>query len=106
MVMEVRGWRLELFPLQAPTSHLQPPSASRSRFSLPHSRWTRLSDMRRLRQIAFVILFSGWMLPAFLAQAARERAPKSVPDPRTRLEIIAGVAPPPPAPAERLASMF
>jgi hypothetical protein len=62
--------------------------------------------MRRLRQIAFVILFGGWMLPAFLAQAARERAPKTVADPRTRLEIIAGVAPPPPAPAERLASMF
>ncbi len=62
--------------------------------------------MRRLRQIAFAILFGGWMLPAFLAQAARERAPKNVPDPRTPLEVIAGIAPPPPAPAERLASMF
>jgi hypothetical protein len=46
------------------------------------------------------------MLPAFLAQAARDRVPTNVPDPRTRLEIIAGVAPPPPPPAERLASMF
>jgi hypothetical protein len=62
--------------------------------------------MRRLRQIAFTILFGGWMLPAFLAQAARARVPKNVPDPRTHLEIIAGVAPPAPAPAEWLASMF
>jgi hypothetical protein len=62
--------------------------------------------MRRLRQVAFAILFGGWMLPAFLSQAARERAPTNVRDPRSQLEIIAGVAPPPPAPAERLASMF
>jgi hypothetical protein len=62
--------------------------------------------MRRFRQIAFVILFAGWMLPAFLAQAARERAPNNAPDPRTHLERIAGVGPPSPPPAERLASMF
>jgi hypothetical protein len=66
----------------------------------------RLSVMRRFRQIAFAVLFGGWMLPALLAQAARERVPTNVPDPRTRLEIIAGVAAPPPPPAERLASMF
>ena len=62
--------------------------------------------MQRLRQIAFAILFGGWMLPAFLAQAARERAPKNVPDPRTPLEVMAGLTPPPSAPAERVASMF
>jgi hypothetical protein len=61
--------------------------------------------MRRFRQIAFGILFGGWMLPAYLAQAAGARAPKSAPDPRTPIEVIAGVAPPP-VPAERAASMF
>ncbi|MFN2565952.1 MAG: hypothetical protein ABR499_13230 [Gemmatimonadaceae bacterium] len=61
--------------------------------------------MQRLRQIAFAILFGGWMLPTFLAQAARARVPKNVPDPRTPFEIMAGIAPPP-APAERVASMF
>lgn len=45
------------------------------------------------------------MLPAFLAQAVRERAP-ATPDPRTPLQVMAGVAPPPPGPAEQLASMF
>jgi hypothetical protein len=62
--------------------------------------------MRRLQQIAFAILFAGWMLPAFLAQAARERAPVAAPDPRTPFQVMAGVAPPPPGPAERAASMF
>jgi hypothetical protein len=61
--------------------------------------------MRRLRQIAFAIVFAGWMLPAFLAQATRARAPKAV-DPRTPLQIIAGVAPPAPSPVERLATML
>ena len=46
------------------------------------------------------------MLPAFLAQAARERVPAPVHDSRTHLQVLAGAAPPPPAPAERLASMF
>lgn len=61
--------------------------------------------MQRLRQIAFLILFGGWMLPAFLAQRAGERAPATVPDPRTRYEILSGVEPPP-TPEERMASMF
>jgi hypothetical protein len=79
---------------------------SRQSFELRWSRSIRLFGMRRLRQVAFAILFCGWMLPAFLAQAARERAPTNAPDPRTHLQIIAGVAPPTPPPAERLASMF
>jgi hypothetical protein len=61
--------------------------------------------MRRFRQIAFAILFAGWMLPAFLAQGARSRAPKPV-DPRSPLQIVAGVAPPPSSPVERLATML
>ena len=61
--------------------------------------------MRHFRQIAYAILFAGWMLPAFLAQAARARAPKPV-DPRTPLQIIAGVAPPAAAPAERVATLL
>ena len=91
---------------------LEPPARfelavrSSQSISLPNSRPIRLSVMRRLRQFAFAVLFGGWMLPAFLAQGARERAPKHVPEPRTHLQIVAGVAPPPPAPAERLASMF
>lgn len=60
--------------------------------------------MRRFRQIAFAILFGGWMLPAFLAQAAKERAPKAAPQSRTALELLTGAAPP--APAEQAASMF
>jgi len=61
--------------------------------------------MRWVRQIAFAILFAGWMLPAFLAQAVRARAP-AAPDPRTPFQVMAGVAPPPPGPAEQVASMF
>jgi hypothetical protein len=80
--------------------------SSQAWLSLPLPATDRLTFMRRLRQIAFAILFAGWMLPAFLAQAARERAPKNVPDRRTPFEIAAGIAGPPPAPAERMASMF
>ena len=61
--------------------------------------------MRRLRQIAFTVLFAGWMLPALLAQAVRARGPQAVPDVRTPLEVMSGMAPPP-MPAERAASMF
>jgi hypothetical protein len=61
--------------------------------------------MRRLRQIAFAILFGGWMLPAFLAQAAKERAPKNVSSSRTALETISGIPAPAPA-ADQAASMF
>jgi hypothetical protein len=74
-------------------------------FSLPYPRSTRLCGMRRFRQIAFAILFGGWMLPAFLAQAAKQRAPKAAPQSQTALELITGVAPPP-TPAEQAASMF
>jgi hypothetical protein len=61
--------------------------------------------MRRFRQLALMVLFAGWMLPAFLAQAARARAATSAPAPRTPLGMVSGIAPAPP-PAERLASMF
>jgi hypothetical protein len=52
--------------------------------------------MDRLRRIAFVILFAGWMLPALLAQHARNRAGPSAPRERSHLEIVAGIEPPPP----------
>jgi hypothetical protein len=61
--------------------------------------------MRRFRQIAYVTLFAGWMLPAVLAQSARARAANVAPKPQTHLERIAGIEPPP-TPAERTASMF
>jgi hypothetical protein len=61
--------------------------------------------MRRLRQIAFGILFLGWMLPAFLGQGAKDRALKSKPRSRTAIEMLTGAAPAP-APAEQAASMF
>jgi hypothetical protein len=60
--------------------------------------------MRRFRQIAYVILFAGWMLPAVLAQNARARAAKTAPV-RSRLELMIGVEPPP-TPADRAASVF
>jgi hypothetical protein len=60
--------------------------------------------MRRIRQIAFVILFAGWLLPAALAQAASERtAKKPRPRPRTQLELMYGVEAPP-DPADRVVS--
>jgi hypothetical protein len=60
--------------------------------------------MQRIRQIAFVILFAGWMLPALLAQSARERAPKTSRE-RSHFEIVAGIEPPP-APADRVVTVF
>jgi hypothetical protein len=60
--------------------------------------------MQRLRQIAFVILFAGWMLPALLAQSARERAPRQ-PRERSHYEIVTGIEPPP-APADRVVTIF
>jgi len=60
--------------------------------------------MQRLRQIAFVILFAGWMLPAFLAQAARERAPRTTRAP-TQVELMAGIEPPP-DPADQVVTIF
>ena len=64
--------------------------------------------MRPLRQIAFAILFAGWVLPALLAQSARAKAPRVVHLPRSPLQVMSGVAPPapPPAPAERVATLF
>ena len=60
--------------------------------------------MQRLRQIAFVILFVGWMLPAFLAQTARERAPRT-PHAPAPVELMAGIEPPP-DPADRVVTIF
>jgi hypothetical protein len=73
--------------------------------SLRHSPSIRLNSVRRFRQIAYAIVFGGWMLPAYLAQAAGARAPKTAPDTRTPFEVMAGVAPTP-APAEQAASLF
>lgn len=64
----------------------------------------RLTDMRRVRQIAFVILFAGWMLPAFLAQAARERSPRQ-PAVRPQVDLMPGFEPPR-APADRMVTIF
>jgi hypothetical protein len=61
--------------------------------------------MRRVRQIAYVILFVGWMLPALLAQNARERAARTTRQPRSYVERIAAVEPPP-TPEERTATIF
>jgi hypothetical protein len=61
--------------------------------------------MHRLRQIAFVILFAGWMLPAVLAQKARERATAGAPAPRSPVELITGIEPPP-LPGDRVVSIF
>ena len=60
--------------------------------------------MQRLRQIAFVILFAGWMLRAFRAQRARERAPRTPPA-AAQVELMAGLEPPP-APADRVVTIF
>jgi hypothetical protein len=60
--------------------------------------------MQRLRQLAFVILFAGWMLPALLAQSARERAPKKARE-RSHFEVVTGIEPPP-APADRVVTIF
>jgi hypothetical protein len=51
--------------------------------------------MDRLRRIAFVILFAGWMLPAMLAQNARTRVGPSKPRQRSHIELMAGIEPPP-----------
>ena len=61
--------------------------------------------MDRLRRIAFTVLFAGWMLPAFLAQAVRARVPAPAPDARMPMGIVGGLTPPPTS-AERAASMF
>lgn len=61
--------------------------------------------MRRLRQIAYVILFAGWMLPALLAQNARARAATTPPQPRGAFERMAGIEPPP-TPADRTVTIF
>jgi hypothetical protein len=64
--------------------------------------------MERLRRIAFVILFAGWMLPSLLAQQARERAVRAAPAPAPRSHIERlGVTPAtPPAPADRAVTML
>jgi hypothetical protein len=67
----------------------------------------RLMGMERLRQIALVILFAGWMLPAVAAQKAGESAARSAAPPvaQSHLERLSGVEPPP-APADRALTML
>ena len=60
--------------------------------------------MQRIRQIAFVILFAGWMVPAFMAQAARERAPQRAPE-QMQVDLMAGLEPAP-DPADRVVTIF
>jgi hypothetical protein len=61
--------------------------------------------MRRFRQVAYAILFAGWMLPALLAQNARSRAATTAPRPRSHIERMAGIEPPP-TPADRTVTIF
>ena len=61
--------------------------------------------MERLRQIALVILFAGWMVPAVLAQKAGERAARTAPVARHQVEQLSGLEPPPP-PANRVLTML
>ena len=65
--------------------------------------------MERLRQIALVILFAGWMVPAVLAQKASERAALTAhphpPPARRHMDRLTGVEPPP-APADRVLTML
>ena len=75
-----------------------------SRYGLPSHDSTRLTVLQRLRQIAFVILFAGWMLPAFLAQAARERAPQRAPE-QMQVDVMAGLEPAA-GPAGRVVTIF
>jgi hypothetical protein len=72
---------------------------------LPKPVIDRLSGMRRFRQVAYAILFAGWMLPALLAQNASARAATAPPRPQSHLERMEGIEPPPTA-AERTATMF
>jgi hypothetical protein len=75
--------------------------------SFPSLVLERLMGMERLRQIALVILFAGWMLPALLAQKAGERAARTAPAPvaRSHVEQLSGLEPPPP-PANRVLTML
>ena len=61
--------------------------------------------MERLRQLAFVILFAGWMVPAVLAQKARERAPITA-APATRSYLPNATGEPPATPADRIVTML
>jgi hypothetical protein len=72
---------------------------------LPGRVTDRLSVMRRVRQIAYVILFAGWMLPALLAQNARGRVATTPPDARSEIQRMAGIEPPP-TPAQRTVTIF
>jgi hypothetical protein len=65
----------------------------------------RLSVMRRVRHIAYVILFAGWMLPALLAQNAHERVARTLPDARSEIERMTGIEPQP-TPAQRTVTIF
>lgn len=63
--------------------------------------------MHRFRQIALAILFAGWMIPAFMAQWARERAPQGAARLRPPVGRVGGFATPDvPTPAEQVASML
>lgn len=63
--------------------------------------------MERLRQITLMILFAGWMVPAFLAQKAGERAARMAPASvaPSHVERLSGLEPPP-APADRVLTML
>lgn len=61
--------------------------------------------MRRLRQIAYAILFAGWMVPALLAQVARDRAPTKAPGARMPMDLMIGDEPLP-SPVEQVVTMF
>jgi hypothetical protein len=65
----------------------------------------RLMGMERLRQIALVVLFTGWMVPAFMAQQAGDRAARLAPVVQSHIERIAGIEPPP-SPADRVVTML
>lgn len=64
--------------------------------------------MERLRRIAFVILFAGWMVPALLAQNARARAGTTAPAPvaRSHAERLGLRVATPAAPADRAVTML
>lgn len=82
-------------------------NVTRSAWPFPSVVLDRLKGMHTLRQIALVILFAGWMVPAVLAQKANERAAATAPvrAPRGHLDQLMGVEPPPP-PAERVLTML
>lgn len=62
-------------------------------------------DMDKLRRMALVILFAGWVLPAVLAQRAGELAERAPAAARSHYDRLAGLEPPP-EPADRVLTML